>query len=132
MTKDHQEKQFWDKPSPPFVELQGGLPYDVVWYRGERYLASLRIGSESGLAPLERGQLRITQSDQSGFLIETPNASLLFDWYRSALPPFAGTNRSMSSSATSIRTTSIEVFCVLPITSPRSASIWAMTTLRMG
>lgn len=87
MTKDHQEKQFWDKPSPPFVELQGGLPYDFVLYRGERYLASLRIGSESGLAPLERGQLRITQSDQSGFLIETPNASLLFDWYRSALPP---------------------------------------------
>ena len=79
------DKQYWDKPSPPFVELLGDLPYDMVWYRGKRYYASLSYGPEA--APVAENSLRICQSDQSGFLIETPAATLLFDWYRRILPP---------------------------------------------
>lgn len=79
------DKQYWDKPSPPFVELLGNLPYDMVWYRGKRYYASLSYGPEA--APVAENSLRICQSDQSGFLIETPAATLLFDWYRRILPP---------------------------------------------
>lgn len=85
MEKPANDKQYWDKPSPPFVELMGDLPYDMVWYRGKRWYAGLSYGPEA--APVEENSLRICQSDQSGFLIETPTASLLFDWYRRILPP---------------------------------------------
>ena len=87
MTSEEAVKKYGDKVSLPFVERRDGLPYDMVWYRGKRYLAPLSIASASeGDGPGGR-QIRCRLSDQSGVLIETQEATLLFDWYRSILPP---------------------------------------------
>lgn len=87
MTSEEAIKKYGDKVSPPFTELRDGLPCDRVWYRGKRYLAPLSFAPEPERISLRDRQIRCWMSDQSGFFIETPSASLLFDWYRSALPP---------------------------------------------
>lgn len=78
--------EFWDAPSPPFIEYNNGLPYDVVWYRGKKYRAPISYELETQIDGFDKTKIRCWISNQSGVMIETPSATLLFDWYRCKLP----------------------------------------------
>lgn len=80
----------WEKGNKqgPFIRMRGGLPYDEYFQGGPNCASSwLDYSTEDREYDIEEGCLRCIYGGHSAFYIETPSSTLLFDWYRSKVPP---------------------------------------------
>lgn len=74
------------KPTGPFILMRNGLPHDIEYRGGEQVDCPISYGIETSPDRLTGKMIKCWHSNQSGFMIETPSATLIFDWYRSQLP----------------------------------------------
>ncbi|SCW50743.1 hypothetical protein SAMN02910456_01495 [Ruminococcaceae bacterium YRB3002] len=69
-----------------FVEIRGGMPYDEEYSGGKAVEPVLHYDLPVTDRRPDAGTVKCYYGGQSGFIIETVNETLVFDWYRAGIP----------------------------------------------
>lgn len=76
-----------NKKDGRFVVYNIGVPYDQEFKNGVRVASPLHYEIPDTSERPDSGSIKCYYCGQSGFIIETANETLVFDWYRAAIPP---------------------------------------------
>jgi len=70
-----------------FIHMYGGVPYDVEFRMGDSVTSKIYYDLPAGEELRGDRTIKCWYGGQSCFIIETANETLVFDWYRSSMPP---------------------------------------------
>jgi len=76
-----------NKEDGRFVIYNAGVPYDQEYKNGVSVASPLHYEIPATSERPDSGSIKCYYCGQSGFIIETANETLVFDWYRAAIPP---------------------------------------------
>lgn len=74
------------KKNGSFVHWYLGIPYDEEYMEDKQVLCPVLYETDNSVSTVTGKTIKCWHSNQSSFMIETPSAVLLFDWYRKQLP----------------------------------------------